>query len=109
MTDLRGLEQTPTDQYADEPGEARSHLRRSLLVREAWAVEWALRHKLTHWHAAGWGCRPGCVGAAAPSGEVGIREGRKAHRSLVYFGQPSQAARRRGRGDYRSNRRLAKV
>jgi hypothetical protein len=105
MDDLRELaQQTPLDQHADAVRrEVREHLLRALRVREPWAVGWAGQFRLTHWHAAGWGCGPGC-GAAVQTGAVPQKHG-----SVVHYTQPSREARRRARADYGTKRRLAKV
>lgn len=108
IEDLRELEQTPLDQHADAVRrEVREHLLRALRVREPWAVGWAVQFRLTHWHAAGWGCTPAC--AARAGGAEGTAGPARKHVSLVHYAQPSRAARRRGRLDYSIKRRLAKM
>jgi hypothetical protein len=106
MDDLREIaQQTPLDQHADAVRrEVREHLLRALRVREPWAVGWAVQFRLTHWHAAGWGCTPACA-----AGAEGTEGPARKHRSLVHYAQPSRAARRRARTDYGTKRRLAKT
>jgi hypothetical protein len=74
---------------------AREQLRAALEARTASAVRWATHHHLTHWHLAGWGCRPGCTDLATTLGVTqDIRPRPRGHSFLI--SQPPEGSRRRG-------------
>lgn len=74
----------------------------ALLHRTPEAVQWARDHNLIHWHAAKWGCKPGCS-FLKPAGE------RPGGKRWVITAKGTQRGRARSGRSRSSTARLSKV